>query len=53
MDPSIWDGTSLWQAGGRCCPGRAGGNDVCIDAVVGAKGNRTPDLSHVVGVLCH
>ena len=33
--------------------GRAGGNDVCIDAVVGAKGNRTPDLSHVVGVLCH
>ena len=23
------------------------------DAVVGAKGNRTPDLSHVVGVLCH
>ena len=47
MDPSIWDGTSLWQAG------RAGGNDVCIDAVVGAKGNRTSDLSHVVGVLCH
>jgi hypothetical protein len=23
------------------------------DAVVGAKGNRTPDLSHVLGALCH
>jgi hypothetical protein len=24
-----------------------------IDGLVGAKGNRTPDLSHVVGALCH
>ena len=23
------------------------------EAVVGAKGNRTPDLSHVLGALCH
>ena len=23
------------------------------EGVVGAKGNRTPDLSHVIGALCH
>jgi hypothetical protein len=23
------------------------------EVVVGAKGNRTPDLSHVIGALCH